>query len=452
MLGQFGFDINNQGTSPFPRGSVQIPAAYFDGMVEDIIINEKNGKVLKYRNDGSNIGEALIRILPDDWGTPIEDLKSAYPLEMNIQEFPLIGEQVIVFKAFGNLFYTRKLNTKRKLTENISDTIQKTFSKTPSNNRDSQTTRQLTISGVPSETTTEYLRQNGNFLVNPNTRPLRANEGDVIVSGRFGNFIRMGSSLFKDETNKSFPTPNILLTAGAWETPRQLSTKNITPYSLAYENINKDKSSIWMVADQEVAFQAVTAISNSTNKAHLLSSEKPTTRYTGAQIFINSDRIILNSKLNEISLFSNMEINLSSIGAITLDTEGSILSTANKDISFKADGNITLAGKQISLISSDDLSYKTDGNFSISGKKIFIGRYADPTHPMVSGAELSLWLQELMTVLTTPGAILTTLGPATFAPPFLVKLNQLKLQLGSRISPQSAVFNSRDNFTSVKNT
>lgn len=447
MSKQFGFDINNQGESAFARGAVEIAPAYFNGVVEDIIINEKNGEVLRYKLDGSNIGEALVRIVPDDWGTPREDLKSAFPLEMNIQEFPLVGEQVVVFKAFGALFYTRKLNSKRKLTENTSNVLFNTFK---SNTPDEKSPRELAIAGIKQNTTAETSTFNRTFAVNPNTRPLRANEGDLIISGRFGNFIRLGSNLFKDPTT-SIPQPNILLTAGAWQTPRQLSTNQITPYSLAYENINNDKSSIWMVSDQVVPFVAATAKSVSPKKAHRVSAEIPVPEYNGAQIFINSDRVILNSKLNEISLFSNREINLSAIKSITLDSESSLLSTVNKDISLTAGGNITLTGRRISLISTDDLSYKTSGNYSIIGKKIFIGRYADTTHPMVSGAVLSLWLQALVSALLSPGAVLTSTGPASFNPTIITLLTTLKTQLGNSVTPQSAVFNSRDNFTSVEN-
>lgn len=447
MSKRFGFDINNQGESAFARGSVEVAPAYFNGIVEDIIINEKKGEILPYKQDGSNIGEALVRIVPEDWGTPKAELKSAFPLEMNIQEFPLVGEQVIVFKAFGALFYTRKLNSKRKLTENTSNVLFNTFKSTPT---ETDATRELSISGVPQNSTAETPTFNKTFSVNPNTRPLRANEGDLIISGRFGNFIRMGSSLFKDPTT-AVPQPNILLTAGAWPTPRQLSTNQITPYSLAYENINNDKSSIWMISDQVVPFVAATAKSVSPKKAHRISAEIPVPEYNGAQIFINSDRVILNSKLNEISLFSNREINLSAIKSITLDSESSLLSTVNKDISFKADGNITLTGRRISLISTDDLSYKTSGNYTITGKKIFIGRYADTTHPMVSGATLSLWLQALVTALLTPGSVLTSTGPANLSPSVVSLLTTLKTQLGTTTTPQAAVFNSKDNFTAVEN-
>ena len=453
MTTQIGSDINNPGASIGARGSIEIPKAYFNAIIEDIIINEKNGEVLKYKNDGSNIGEALVRIMPDDWGLSKDKLKPAYPFEMYVQEFPVVGEQVLVFAAFGTLFYTKTLNTTRKLTENISNIIPLTFGPQNQGRAESRDSRELSKQGVVTNyTSTTGNVITGNLPINFNVRPLRSNIGDVIVSGRFGNFIRMGSSIFIDPTTE-LPEPNILLTAGMWDTPRQLSTGNkITPYSLAYENINKDKSSIWMIANQKVPFVGATALSTKQKKCHLLSSEDRTITYDGAQIFINSDRVILNSKLNEIALFSNNEINLSSLKCITLDTEQTVHIRAFRNINIKADDTLSLEAKQIGIISSEDLAYKTSGNYTITGKNIFIGRNGDTSQPMVLGGQLAGWLQKLMTVILRPGFLLSATGPVTINPASLPDLIALQNGLGTSVLPQLAVFNSRNNFTSETNS
>ena len=445
MANSFGFDINNPGASVFSRGAVEVAQAYFTAIVEDIIINEQNGIYLKYNTDGSNIGEAKIRIIPNDASLQLKELKSAYPLDINIQEFPFVGEQVIVFPAAGVLFYTRKLSIKRKITENISRVTQQQMSTT--NRLTEKDGRELSRRGVQPPTT-EPTGTTRFPKLNFNARPIRSMEGDLVIQGRFGNSIRVGSSLFSDQT-VDLPEPNILLTAGFWQTPAQLSTTTITPYSLAYENINKDRSSIWMVSNQVVEFKASTTNSTSNKKAHMVSSvvnPGGPSEYNGAQIFINSDRVILNSKLNEISLFSRSEINLSALKSITLDTESSIIATTNKDVNIRASGDISLKGKSITLTSTQDLSYKTDGNYTIMGKKIFIGRYADRTHPMVSGSELATWLQKLMDafIVEIPKSI-TTLNPQ----PFINEIIKLRLQLGTPVKP--AVFNSQDNFTAITN-
>jgi hypothetical protein len=256
------------------------------------------------------------------------------------------------------------------------------------------------------------------FIKNVTTKNIRASEGDTVIQGRYGNTIRLGSSLFKTPgaTNVS---PNIILTAGQWESPQELSTALPTDFSAYFENINHDKSSIWMIGDQEVPFLGATAHST--------------------------------SKKNEISLFSKTEINLSAMKSITLDTESSIFLRANKNISIIADQDITLQAGQLTISATKDLSYITSGNYSITGKKIFIGRYGDTGQPMVLGATLSLWLQSVLKLLTIPGAIQTLSGPAIFNPGVLAALKQLQNQLGTSSAPQRAIFNSKDNFTSETN-
>jgi hypothetical protein len=201
-----------------------------------------------------------------------------------------------------------------------------------------------------------------------------------------------------------------------------------------------------MVADQKINFIPSTALSSATQKAHLLSSVNRTVDYTGAQIFINSDRVILNSKLNEISLFANTEINLSAINSITVDTESTIYLRAFRDINIKADDTISLDAKQLALSSLEDLAFKSDGNFTITGKNIFIGRHADTSEPMVLGSALAGWLTKLIETLLQ-GAILTPVGPATLNPALITPL---LTGLGAGV-PQLAVFNSRNNFTSETN-
>lgn len=415
MTTSFGFDINNPGGSnkDSARGSVSVPDAYFTGIVEDIIINNKNGKVLKYLADGSNLGQAKVRLIPADQNTQIENLNDAYPIDMNIQGFPLPGEQVVVFKASGTLFYTR-LSLKRKLTENKTLSLQRKFTEIKI---DDVASRKLTAAtGIPSNYTSTLREEvdTEEFVLNSNVRPVKAYIGDILLQGRYGNVIRMGSSAFKNP-DVIVPHPNILLTAGAWNTPATLSTQEITPYSLTEESINNDKSSIWMVADQDVPFLAATVDAVS----HLISSNTKTTDYLGAQIFINSDRVILNSKKNEISLFSNNEINLSSIKAITLDTDDDIFLRSFASINIVANGAVYLKGQSIQMESGENLTYKTEGDYGISGKRIFIGKYGDTTQPMVLGTDLASFISTLLQNVTRLSLAVSSLasGIATLASP-----------------------------------
>lgn len=450
----YGVDINQLGASEFPRFSISQPSPYADGLVEDIILNEAHPQ---YATDGSNIGDILVRMIPDDRGVPKERLNWASPLESNIQNLPLKNETVLIFYSFGRLYYTRPVNTTKKITESSWPGLSQRFSPTPVTQKSDSA--QLAAQGGPSyqpSEPSEPFTLGSEFKENSTARRVRPNEGDVILQGRFGNVVRFGSTLFSNPVSQN-PQPNLLITVGQNSTPVATSTSVNQQYSLVYEDINQDKNSIWIVTDETVDFGAATAKSTSTNKAHLRSSEIPKVMpyYTGAQIFINSDRLILNSKKNEISLFSNTEINFSALRSITVDSESSVFVTANSDINLVATDDLFLQGKNISLSATNNLSYKTSGNYSILGKKIFIGTANDPSEPMVLGASLSSFLQKLIDVFTTQlplTTVITPTGPGSvvFAP-LIVGLKALQAsQLG--LTPQSAVFNSRDNFITKINS
>lgn len=454
-------NINQQGGDKVSNDRFLPPQyPYFNAIVEEIVINEEkrpSTSKLVYKTDGSNIGEALVRVIPDDRGIQNKELKSAFPLEANIQQYPLPGEAVLVFKTFSGLYYTRPLNFTRKLAENTQNLIRRQFS--PTVNGQAEEVRELASRGVTSETIVsdadyslgKYFPDEGVLQ----TKSVRPNEGDVLIQGRFGHSIRVGSSFFEGPGN-IFPNPNIILTAGFSE-PEEASaidptTGELTPHALVYENINKDASSIWMVSNQLVEFTPSTALTELERKAHLLSAEDVTARYSGAQIFINSDRVILNSKLNEISLFSNNEINLCALQTISIDSERNIALRSFREITLIADDLIDIHAPRVSISCIQEFALKTKENYSISSKNIFIGRNKDTSEPMVLGGQLSLWLQKVLDLVLTPGFILTSTGPATINPAAMLILQQMRVGLGTQITPQIAPFNSRSNFTSGTNS
>jgi hypothetical protein len=449
----YNIDINQLGASQFPRFSISQPTPYQDGLVEDVILNELHPE---YAADGSNVGMVQVRFIPSDRGLPKEKLNWAAPLDSSIREYPLKNELVLVFYSLGRLFYTRRINSTNKITESSWPGLSQRFSPTePSQNRSDAA--QLAAQGGTSYRpwgTQQQFTLGDEFSENPTVRMVRPNEGDLIVQGRFGNIIRFGSSLFSNP-NVNTPQPNILLTVG--QSPNKITSIDINRdgtlenvvggvYGLAYEDINKDKSTIWMVTDEEVGFQAATLDS----PAHLRSSENPNRdTYVGAQIFINSDRLILNSKINEISLFSKTEINLSAVQSITVDSQESVIMTANKDIKLQSDKDVFIKGRTVSIVSSDDISYGTSGNYSISGRKIFIGSGGHESQPMVLGGELSVFLKRVVQALQD---ITVSFVPSPTAAVSSARLATTLTLLTTDIARgKGASFNSTSNFTSKTN-
>lgn len=442
----YNLDINQLGTSQFPRFAIINRAPYKDGLVEDIILNESHPE---YSSDfGTNIGMVKVRIIPDDRGVPFEQLNWVMPLESTIREYPLKNEMVMIFYSVGRMFYTRRININNKITESSWPGLSQKFSP-PKNNQ--IPSRDITVAaqgGPPFRPWGDVQSQTlgDEFAENPSVKMVRPMEGDTIIQGRYGNIVRFGSSLFSDPVTPN-PQPNLLITVGQ-DLNKPISTKSPSPYSLVYEDINKDKSCIWMVTDEEVILEPATL----NNPSHLKSAElSNSNEYTGAQIFVNSDRVIINSKSNEISLFAKKEINLSAVQSITIDSGKSVMITAIKDIELSTPEDIVLNARSVVINSPNDIVQGTSGNYIISGKKIFIGASSnDTTQPMVLGGELATWLTKLVNTLST-ATVITSTGPAFFNPTVNAVLISLIEDLGVPGIPQSARFNSTSNFTSKRN-
>jgi len=449
----YNIDINQLGASQFPRFSITQPTPYQDGLVEDIILNEVHPQ---YAKDGSNVGMIQVRFIPGDRGVLKDKLNWAAPIDSSIREYPLKNELVLVFYSLGRLFYTRRINSTNKTTESSWPGLSQRFSPQVRASNKSDAAQLAAQGGTPYRPwgMKQQFSLGDEFSENPSVRMVRPNEGDLIINGRFGNTIRFGSSLFSKPTTAT-PQANLIFSVG--QSPNKITSIDINndgkqetvasgPYGLTYEDINKDKSSIWMVVDEKIVLNPATKSSVS----HLRSAESSdVTKYTGAQIFLNSDRVILNSKVNEISLFAKKEINLSAVESITIDSGKSVFITAERDIEIATPRDLILSGSSISINVAKDISQGTSGNYIISGKNIFIGASPnDTTQPMVLGGELANWLQKLMDafIVEIPKSI-ATLNPG----PFVAAITQLRIQLGLPSVPQSAVFNSTSNFTSKTN-
>ena len=451
----YNIDINQLGASQFPRFAVSQPTPYQDGLVEDVILNELHPQ---YAADGSNVGMVQVRFIPGDRGVPKEKLNWVAPIDSSIREYPLKNELVLVFYSLGRLFYTRRINSTNKTTESSWPGLSERFSPQVRSDNRSDAAQIAAQGGTPYRPwgMKQQFSLGDEFSENPAVRMVRPNEGDLIIQGRFGNTVRFGSSLFSNP-NTASPQPNLIFSVG--QSPNKVTSIDINndgtnetvaggPYGLTYEDINKDKSSFWMVVDEKIVLDPATK----STIAHLRSTESSdSTKYTGAQIFLNSDRVILNSKVNEISLFAKKEINLSAVESITIDSAKSVFITAERDIEISTPRDLVLSGRSVSINVTNDIAQGTSGNYIISGKKIFIGASPnDTTQPMVLGGELATWLTDLVRVLST-ATVLTSTGPAFFNPTVTAKLFDLLAKLGVPGIPQSAIFNSTSNFTSKTN-
>lgn len=421
------------GMSDNARGA---PPAIYEGLVVDVILDHTHPEYS--RRDGFNVGAIKVRLF--DVNESLEDSQLPYadPLDVTLLQYPLIGELVMIHKIRGNYFYSSTVAIARRLQENAMIGLNKAMNNPTANTLTNAVLNRTEIFNSGNKFG-EY------FKPDSRVRQLKHFEGDVIIQGRMGNSIRFGSSQM-DPSSKGL-APNVIIRAGQGKDIETEAVSIDTVFGLILEDINKDVSSIWLTADQTVPFEPATINAGS----FVRSISNPPQAFDKAQVIINSDRVVLNSKSSHIMMFSNEGIHLNSFKETTIDTDNNIILTANLDINFGASGNITsTTDKDYVINSGNDITLMAVGKASIVSEQIFIGTIDKDDEPLVGGASLAEWLDELLAALLPASGIvaITSTGPAKIHPLIKQKLEEVREKLNDK---KDAIFNSKNNFVSLEN-
>jgi len=171
----------------------------------------------------------------------------------------------------------------------------------------------------------------GKFVERINIHPILPFTGDNIFEGRFGNSIRLGSTIkSKSQYQNNWSTtgqegdPITIIRNGQ---PLNSSDKGWLP---TVEDINQDLSSIYITSTQRIPINV-----SSKNYSGISSDQIPSypISYNQNQIILNSGRILFNSSTDSILLSSQKVISLS----------------ANEDIGISTRKNVTLTGDLVKL-------------------------------------------------------------------------------------------------------
>lgn len=319
--------------------------------VIDVVTNEEHPD---YGVDGFEVGRVRFKYL--EYGghkdTP-QNAFYAYPIEVGVQEFPLIGETVMVQKIQGIHFYTRRVNINKTLQLNGFPNILNRSKPARTQQNKTDTTQQAREGQLDNRTDSDEPEENltnENYSPRPSLRPLKSFDGDVILQNRYGASIRLGSSQIQNALNQFTevkedgtvilgPTNSqrnealIVFRVGQRETPAR--TKE-TPYALTVEDINLDSSCFAMAENQEINFifssEFTTLQELDKNYATLDAQEDGSikTVLDGNQIIFNSGRVTLNSKENDIIVSSQRDI----------------VTTANRDTIIDSGENIYIRTRE----------------------------------------------------------------------------------------------------------
>lgn len=175
------------------------------------------------------------------------------------------------------------------------------------------------------------------FTENSLIKPLLPFPGDVIIEGRQGQSIRLGSTSksnsihtnkWSDSSSTKNGDPIIVIKNGQ---PLLSDLKGWVPTT---EDVNNDLSSFYLTSTQKIPI----GLSNNNFKSFQITPFVPS-NYANSQIVLNSDKVTINSKnddilltsKNNIGLLSNQNINLESLN-MTLHTDN-LLKLGSKESS-----------------------------------------------------------------------------------------------------------------------
>ena len=253
--------------------------------------------------DYGQIGSLMGRYLNSEIGFNIDKLQTFKPLNPLINHTPVIGEIVIGVEYLGQRFYISTLNFRGNVAENTQHNISQGPTK---NTLLSKADRVIERSDDSDLTTGKFFKN----YKDTDPRKLLPNDGDVILQGRFNQGIRFGS----DIKNNKLESSNILITTGLNKEGEQ-GTK--TKIGFPVEELpDIDGSTLYLTSKQTLDDK--NKLKFTPAKESLVTKELDT--FEDNQIYIGSDRIILNSKTDDIFLTSKNNITLTSTKSTVIES------------------------------------------------------------------------------------------------------------------------------------
>ena len=316
------FNVNPSSIANLGRDGIKITPI----RVLDIILDNSHPKFKEY-GEWNSIGtvfyeEAYYGLSAINNNTTSNTI--AIPLFPNIKQYPLINELTYVIFLPG-----------ANITENPNSSVAYYFP--PSNVWNSQHHNAVPVSpnlteaedrDYVSTTSGSYRRVTDNstdiflgktFDEKTNLHPLLPYEGDTIYEGRWGNSIRLGSTVgnsvipnnWSSGANYENGDPITIIRNGQADYASD-------PWVPVTEDINNDKSSIYLTSKQQLPLFPANVNNSSFSK-----STPPTNvgQYEGNQIILNSGRLVFNAKSDSILVLANKSIQLSCGGTLGVNAK-----------------------------------------------------------------------------------------------------------------------------------
>ena len=208
-----------------------------------------------------------------------DEMSFYYPLNPNILQYPVVGDILVGMSYKSKRYYVATL---QENLSNVNPKYRKQFNQSGVNDFQSISAKQQSIGVLNSDRLpSEY--KSGEYFKDTKSERLVGSEGDTIIQGRFGQSIHLGSN----QINAQEDSPNVKIVAGL---------------TVDEESLAADKASIYMTTNEKVQYS--NPIFSQGAQVGL------NVDYTEPQIIFDSDRIILNSKTDDIGIFAKGDVHI----------------------------------------------------------------------------------------------------------------------------------------------
>lgn len=258
---------------------------------------------------------------------PSQSLPTARPLTGNNKNLPLVNEIVYIIgfpdtdidSISSNTadYYINIVSLWNHPHHNAYPTAPNALP--PTQQKDYVQTEVGSVRRVTDQSTEIFLGKT--FKERSNIHPLLPFEGDIISEGRWGNSIRIGSTV-KDTPNNWSVTgsngdPIFIIRNGQGKQTEEGWIPTV-------EDINNDDSSIYLTSTQRVPLKA----SSTTYDSYQTAPSSPD-QYSGKQVILNSGRLVFNSTQDHILLSSNQTVGFNAVKGFNFDTKSNFVVNAS---------------------------------------------------------------------------------------------------------------------------
>lgn len=305
------------------------------------------------------------KFLNSDSSASPNDIIQARALNANIKQIPIKGEIVLVCKAptayhsgagYGReYYYTTPISIQASVHHNGLPGANTVVLDDRDNTQKASDAR-LGITSKLTDKTNIKLTIDPTFPERTDVFPIQPYSGDIIFEGRWGQSIRLGSTV--DTRRRYQQSPTWGIGTGATGNPITIISNGTNPKQnektfnqFHIESPDQDDASIWLTSGQSVKFTPASKYTPSIFDKEIGLFRK--NLFGGNQIILASDRIVLNAKKQEIVGFAKEGIGFATEKTLALNAANTVELEGGKiSLGFNATSPVILGDRMIEFLKS----------------------------------------------------------------------------------------------------